>query len=73
LRKIWYPDIPFTAVLESHASVSLVCVTAVVWRFGGTVGDVSAGGGGEHGAVAAESVATADRFCAVSAASTPNV
>ena len=54
-----------------------VCVTEVVCRFGGVVGTLVFGGGGgvvvAQGAVAPVSDATADRFCALSDASTPSV
>ena len=77
-RKIWYPDMPSGSVLESQASETAVCVTEVVRRFAGAVEPVVGGGGGGvvvvgQGAVAADSVAAADLFCAASAASTPNV
>ncbi len=72
---------PAVAVLESQPSDTAVCVTDVECRFGGAVGRLSpvggggllGGGGVEHGALAAVSEATAERFCALSAASTPNV
>ena len=67
---------PFVAVLESQASPTEVWPTVVAWRFGGADGAEVVGGGGvvvEHGAVAAERGETAERFCALSDASTPSV
>jgi hypothetical protein len=67
---------PADAELASHASETEVCVTDEARRLGGAVGPVLLRGGGVvdvQAAVAAVTDVIGERFCALSAASTPSV